>query len=451
MKKWLPGVVLFGALTLVARAQSGCSSESLPVAPVVDAEAPVDAVAKKDASSSKDGGASPEAGELEGWVAWNDYDPKCRFQVPSDRKYMPEPFEWEPCQDTEVTRKMACRRLKKKWAGASGEFIAPGTTLFTRDDGTLMIATVEFLGQSRRFSVFGEVDGPMKIAIHEKYDGECLLSGRHGSGSRYIFQVAERDAQGKWASGPAGIGGSLDDLVPRKLLREPYEIAHTLTAGNAGFIDLSGKIKVYSWDSPPALARTIQGGGAYSFVRMRDDFFWFASDAPAATERIWTPEGGDQLFAGVASDRTRGTADLATDGKDWVWGEGEGKTATTAYATVKIVTAPFTREPSKLQKRVVRNDLGSGAFTAIPFAVAFGYAGHLSSRPDGQEGAMIVRLADGAAWFIPGRGASAVDFQHVLAISKDEAFLRVRDENGTNLYRVRLDSLGAFALPAAPN
>ena len=64
---------------------------------------------------------------------------------------------------------------------------------------------------------------------------------------------------------------------------------------------------------------------------------------------------------------------------------------------------------------------------------------------------MVVRLADGAAWFIPGRGASAVDFQHVLAISKDEAFLRVRDENGTNLYRVRLDSLGAFALPAGPN
>ena len=451
MKKWLPGVVLFGALALVARAQSGCSSESLPVAPVVDAEAPVDAVASKDATPSKDGSASPDAGELEGWVAWNDYDPKCRFQVPSDRKYLPEPFEWEPCQDTEVTRKMACRRVKKKWAGIPGEFIAPGTTMFTRDDGTLMIATVEFLGQSRRFSVFAEVDGPMKIAIHENYDGECLLSDRSGGGARYAFQVAERDAKGKWASGASAIGGSLDELAPRKLLREPSEIDHSLTAGNAGLIDLAGTIRIFSWDNPPILSRTIQAGGSYSFARTREDFFWFSSDAPSATERIWTPEGGDQLFGGQGSDLTRGTADLSTDGKDWVWGEGEGRTTTAGYLTVKIVTAPFTRDPSKLQKRVLRNDLGKGAFTAIPFAVGFGYAGHLSSRPDGQEGAMVVRLADGAAWFIPGRGASAVDFQHVLAISKDEAFLRVRDENGTNVYRVRLDSLGAFALPAGPN
>ena len=443
---------MLGLLSLLAwHALAGCSTISLPVAPVVDAEAPVDAVAKKDATPSKDGSALPDAGELEGWVAWNDYDPKCRFQVPSDRKYLPEPFEWEPCQDTEVTRKMACRRIKKKWAGIPGEFIAPGTTMFTRDDGTLMIATVEFLGQSRRFSVFAEVDGPMKIAIHENYDGECLLSDRSGGGARYAFQVAERDAQGKWASGPSAIGGSLDELAPRKLLREPSEIEHSLTAGNAGLIDLAGTIRVFSWDNPPILSRTIQGGGSYSFARTREDFFWFSSDAPAATERIWTPEGGDQLFAGDASDRSRATADLATDGKDWVWSEGEGRT-NAGFPIVKMVTAPFTRDPKLIQKRVLRNDMGSYGFGARPHTVGFGYAGHSGSRnSDAILGAMIVRIADGAAWFIPGRGAGVIEFQSVLAISKDEAFLRVRDENGTNVYRVRLDSLGAFALPAAPN
>ena len=72
-----------------------------------------------DAARPRDAGpdakdAAPIPGELEGWVRWDDYDPKCNFSIPSERKYLPEPFEWEPCQDTDVTRKLACRRIKKK-------------------------------------------------------------------------------------------------------------------------------------------------------------------------------------------------------------------------------------------------------------------------------------------------------------------------------------------------
>jgi len=440
-------MVLFGALAFTARVQSGCSSETTPVSPAPDAEVPVDS-APRDAGT-KDAKVPPIPGELEGWVTWNDYDPKCGFQVPSDRKYLPEPFEWEPCQDTEVTRKLACRRIKKKWEGYRGEFISPATEIFTRDDGTQILATIRYW-RDHALYLFAEVDGPTKVAVYGTLDRECLITGHSGNGSRYVFQVAERDDQGKWATLPAGIGGHVDELVPKVLLRKPYAIAHTLVAGNAGLIDHSGRLEVYSWTDPPTLVRTIQGGGAYSFVKMHDDFFFWASDAPAATERIWTPEGGDQLLMGVASDLSRGAADLNTDGKDWVWGEGEGRT-NAGYPIVKIVTAPFTRDPSKLQKRILRNDLGNGAFATVPFAVGHGYAGHLSSRPDSLLGSMVVRLSDAAAWFIPGRPASPIDFQDVLAFSKDEVFILVRDENGTNVYRVRLDSLGTFALPPAPN
>ena len=55
----------------------------------------------------------------------------------------------------------------------------------------------------------------------------------------------------------------------------------------------------------------------------------------------------------------------------------------------------------------------------------------------------------GAGWFLPGVRGAPVIFQHVLAITKDETFTLVRDEHGTNVYRVRLDSLGAFTLPPA--
>jgi len=441
-------MLLFGALAFTARVQSGCSSATTPISPAADAEVPLDSAPPRDAGT-KDAKVPPTPGELEGWVTWNDYDPKCGFQVPSERKYLPEPFEWEPCQDTEVTRKLVCRRIKKKWEGFRGEFIAPDTKMFTREDGSLMMATLQYLGHNAIYLI-SEVDGPMKVAVHGSLDRECLISGHSGNGSRYVFQLSERDSQGKWAQQPAGIGGHVDELVPKKLLRKPYAIAHTLEAGNAGLVDSSrGRLEVYSWTDPPTLVRTIQGGGSYSFVKMHDDFFFWASDAPAATERIWTPEGGDQLLVGVASDVSRGAADLNTDGKDWVWGEGEGRT-NAGYPIVKIVTAPFTRDPSKLQKRILRNDLGNGAFAANPFAVGHGYAAHVSSKNDAL-GAMVVRLSDGSAWSLPGRPGPLPHFQDPLAITKDEVFFLVRDENGTNVYRVRLDSLGAFALPPAPN
>ena len=116
---------------------------------------------------------------------------------------------------------------------------------------------------------------------------------------------------------------------------------------------------------------------------------------------------------------------------------------------MKVVTSPFTRDASKLQKRVLRTDLGQGMIAASRFAVGHGFAGHFGQRPNGDEGVMIVRLADGAGWFLPGPNGAPVIFQHALAFTRDEVFTLVRDEHGTNVYRVRLDSLGAFALPAA--
>ena len=450
MKRLLPGVMVAVLVMASLRTQSGCASE-VPVAPpATDGGIDVDAQAARD-SSVKDARVPNTPGEREGWVTWNEYDPKCRFQVPTERKYLPEPLEWEACQETEVTKKLSCRRIRKKWEGIPQNFISPATTMFARNDGSLALTTVQYTSKRDTY-VVAEIDGPMKVAVDVAVNGECILSAGTGRGSRYIFQVFERDTNGKWSGQPSGIGGHIDELMPRSLLRRPRpegsQVTDTLIAGNAGFVLNSGVLEVYSWDEPPSLARTISGG-SYSFVGTHEDFFWYRSSAPSATARIWTPEGGDQLVSGNGSDYSRATADLGTDGKDWVWGEGEGRT-TAGFPTVKIVSAPFTRDPSKLQKRVVRNDLGPGAFATVPFQVGHGYAGHLSSRPNKQEGAMVVRLADGAAWFVPGR-PEVVDFQHVLAISKDEVFFQVRDEHGTNVYRVRLDSLGDFALPPAPN
>ncbi len=452
MKQWLPGTLAVVCTLVALRAASGCSDEP-SVAPTLDAtsDASTDAARPRDAGRDVD--AAPKPGERQGWNRWDDYDPKCNFEVPSEAKYLPEPFEWEPCQDSDVTRKLACRRIKKKWQGNGREFIGPATEVVKADSGNLMILTVRYEPPHFVY-VVAAVDGPTKVAVSARDSGECIFDGWSGSGSRYLFSVAERNGDGKWKRPPGAVGGSVDDLRPRYLLRKtPTDslLSNTLTAGNFGFSNNgNGLLEIYSWESPPALLHTLQGNGRYSFVEVRNDFFFYAADQTSSTERIWTPEGGDQHFVGNGADFSRGTADLNTDGVSSVWGEGEGRT-TGAFPVVKIATAPFTRDASKLQRRVVRNDLGSGGFAGVRFAVGHGYAGHLSSRPNGDLGAMVVRLADGEAWFLPGLRGAPVIFQHILAFTADEVFTLVRDEHGTNVYRVRLDSLGAFALPPAPN
>lgn len=452
MKRWLPGILAVAGTLVALRAASGCSTET-NVAPALDAtdETSVDAARPRDAGRDVD--AAPKPGERQGWNRWDDYDPKCNFEVPSEAKYLPEPFEWEPCQDTDVTRKLACRRIKKNWQGNGREFISPATTMFRHDDGRLFIITLQYLERDI-VDVIAPVDGTPVIALRSPYGGNCTISGTSAGGSRYVFQVSNLDENRKLINPSGAIGGSLSELRPRLLMRKPPNgslVLNEVAAGSLGFINNSaGLLEIYSWDTPPNLVRTQQGNGRYSFVTVRNDYFFYAADRASSTERIWTPEGGDQHFIGDGADFSRGTADLNTDGVDWVWGEGESRT-TGAFPTVRVVTAPFTRDPSKLQRRVLRNDMGSAGFASGRFAVGHGYAGHGSGDSTAFVGSMIVRLSDGAAWLLPGRNGAPVIFQDVLAFTADEAFTLVRDEHGTNVYRVRLDSLGAFALPPAPN
>jgi hypothetical protein len=97
---------------------------------------------------------------------------------------------------------------------------------------------------------------------------------------------------------------------------------------------------------------------------------------------------------------------------------------------------------------VLRSDLGQGIIAAFRFAVGHGYAGHFGQRPNGDQGVMIVKLADGAGVVPAGPERLPPSSSNTPSRSRaTRSSLLVRDENGTNVYRVRLDSLGAFALP----
>lgn len=461
----LPALLVAAAGALVAHLAGACSATAPSPSPVEEdggAPPPPTADAKVRDTSAAD--VPPKPGPLEGWVKWEDYVPGCGFSIPSEPKYLPAPLRWEPCVDTPTTRKLSCRRIALDWPGKwsttqDAEFINPGTRAFVREDGTVLLGTTQYYG-SQRIDLVAEVDGPVKVAVHSQTPTLCLLVGSEGNGSHYAFRVFESDGERISGEGGGAIGGHIDDFRPKKLVRFADKRVHSVLAGNAGFIDFeNGGFALYTWTDPTTrrpIWSAANEGTSLSQLYFFNDFFFWAADGPSSKEQLWTPESGVKDFVNFGADRTRGAGDLGTDGKAWVWVEGEEAPPGYPYKKVKLVTAPFTRDPAKLQKRVLRTDLTAYPFGLIAFAVGHGYAGRSLTRSDGDggyvNGTLIARLADGSAWHLPGGTGASPSFQEVLAITETEVFLRVREAHPgtrgrTNIYRVRLDSLGDFALP----
>ncbi|MFO0643849.1 MAG: hypothetical protein U0183_31785 [Polyangiaceae bacterium] len=435
--------------TLAARGFWGCASDA-PPGPGIETEGgtitPVDA--GRDTSKPEVEAAPPEPEPPEGWVPWNDFSPTCSLYVPPRRDLLPPPLEWEPCLDSPVTQKLACRRIKKKWEGGSGstrgEFLSPITSTMIREDGSVLISTTQYWG-TRRMNIFAELDGAVKVAVYEHRTDNCLLFSGSGSGSHYIFHVNERSSAGRMVGDVSAIGGNIDELVPKALIRTPVnEVEHTLRAGNAGFFDDIGGITLYRWDAPTTPVRIAPGGDYYLVRPWGDMAHWSVGESVA--DMIWTPEGGAQPFV-TFPDRTRGAGSLGTDGVHWVWVEGEGRTTVT-YPRVSLMVAPFTRDPSTLQKRKLRGDLDSLPFGTAKFVVGHGFAARAMDRKDDagvlKTGMLVARLSDGVAYYLP---SDRVELGYALAMTKDEVIVRGRDKDGTNVFRIRLDSLGAFELP----
>ena len=438
------------ATTLAARGFWGCASDA-PPAPAIESDATLTTVdAGRDTNRPEVEASAPEPGPPEGWVPWNDFSTTCSLYVPSSREYLPPPLEWEPCFDTPVTQKLACRRIKKKWEGGSGstqgEFLSPITSAMIREDGSVLVSTTQYWGR-RRMNVFAELDGPIKVAVYEHRTDNCLLFAGSGSGSHYVYHVYEPGPDGRRRGGLSAIGGHIDELRPRSLIRTPpeaTEISHELSAGNAGFFDTFAGVTLYRWDAPTTPVRIAPGGDYYLVQPWRDMAHWSVGESVA--DMIWTPEGGAQPFV-TFPDRTRGAGSLGTDGVHWVWVEGEGRTGLT-YPRVSLMVAPFTRDPATLQKRKLRGDLDSLPFGTAKFVVSNGFAARTMARNNDagvlKTGLFIARLSDGVAYFLP---SETMSFGYALAMTKDEVIVRGRDKEGTNVFRIRLDSLGAFELP----
>jgi hypothetical protein len=165
------------------------------------------------------------------------------------------------------------------------------------------------------------------------------------------------------------------------------------------------------------------------------DVLWSTGDLTSGPIGAYDDERGFHVL--VQPKSTDYASGVGSDGKDIVWtlGEGDEEGAKT-WPVRSVITAAYTTDPAAIKPRRLRSDPGV-IVGPDPWGVGCGYG----ARPIiGTWGLQIVRLSDGVAWHLP--RPAGMSWDRVIGITCDEAFMRVNTNSGSNIARVRLDSLG---------
>ena len=448
----------------LVRASSGCSGE-VAAGPSGDAgpEATI-ADARLDRSAPEEEASYPTP--FEGWDLYPDYDPRCEFYVPRSAAYLPPPIKWEPCRSNPETATKACRQMVFDWdppKSSPRQWTTPGVDAIRSSNGRINLMTARAV-DGDRIRFVADVDGPVHMAIRQKFSPRCALAETWSDGDYYAYAVYDSEAKGELSSyGGGAIGGRIGDLRPKTLKHYHDDVSRGFITGNPGLLELAlGKMTLNSWVDGSVKTQVWSSaqddGLGQNFMFFHGPaLLWQSNTEVFHKLKVFTEAEGTKDLIGNTTDFTVGTADIGSDGKVLVWLEGSSRPQSNGvFPNVAIVTSPYTTDPTKLQRRVLRTDVSGYGFATGPFKVGCGYAarvGFLKVGADLAQGTMLIRLSDGAVWKLPDGPTADWGWRFPLAVTCDEIFVRVADtppgnaSHHFNVARVRIDSLGTPTPP----
>jgi hypothetical protein len=400
----------------------------------------------------------------EGWVPYTCWSPKCPLFVPGEAGQMPPPIEWEPCPEP-LPQDVDCRWMKRSAGGVSFNVGPADMAVDTKTGAPLLEFMRGSLGgdETTVMWIVAEVDGPVRTA---------LFSGNRGTGTcPYIwhdlgenrYALAPVTATGPVVDGHVSeqrgvLAGDIDAPMPQTLVRFPpdHDPAHWYVSADwlvefttayhiAWSWDLKSHTTIYTaGDDPDGLA-------PHEAIVVGKDVFIDVGTLNHCGVMSWNPADGLRPFLRWFGSTTKGAANFGTDGMDLVWTQLEGIGACDQGAKASVWTAPYGTDPATTQAaaRRLRSDLAGR--TMYPYAVADGFAARVVGPMDVPETTLfIVRLSDGYSWRIEGRLENDAHHwtQTFLSVANGEVFASIwGKEIGTNIVRIRLDSLGPGTPP----
>lgn len=450
--------VLVGLVVLAqsATSLSGCESGLADTPPAADASAPevavIDASPRRDAA--REAGPTGSTIRFEEWARWDDYAPNCEFRIPASKEQFPPPLVWEPTPpfgDTGIRG----HRIAIDWAPhPSGVWMRLKNDGLTMPDGTVLLE----IGEAREsgfLHLIVDLQGGIRSAIYAPLK-KCALDSRPSNGTRYAYQVYEY-VGGVESQTHGAIGGLMG--APHPSVVTKYEGSRGLTAAEQGVVEGEGpyfSVAIHPWDGVSPENRLFSGLSVIGLRAYQDIFFFSVSTTYIGAMKVYTPEAGLRDFLTYPGDQTRGVADLNTDGKAWVWLEGsERPPGAQLFPKVALMTAPFERDVTKIQPRVVRSDLTSNGLGISDLRTACGRAARYATRnlSDGgrDAGFEILNLSDGSGWFLPQSIPGVGSFSMLMGLTCDEVILMSEqtvpgEQSRNTVARLELSSLGAFRL-----
>jgi hypothetical protein len=457
------------ATGMVARGAAGCSDNPVQATPDAgELDAAVDVKLDRNIQYPDRVEVPEEAGVFEcgipGFIRDSAYSVNSGFCAPRAKEFMPPPIAWEPCPATAPIQ-AGCRWMQHDWdisAASSLPYITNGFGYSRAGKPVLSFSRYTKAGNLR---MVGELDGPTRFALLETDFVHYVAQHEAIGGDVVTYRVYDSEVKRELSSeGGGAIFAKLDDLHPTAMARFPANSNNgSVFASDLGPLAMAnGKVTQYD-ASTGAFVRDIttgpdEGGAAIPLASANGYLFWDILNSSDKRLRMFSPATGKGDFVTFAPDRTRGAADIGTDGVDMVWTEASGGVipGEYSYPVNSVMTAKF--EPDAA-KRVVRRIGSTGriGFTGEAYRVGCGYAIHdTGDMPNAPTTKRLFRLSDGHRWEIPVilPYLSPGDWQWgaLWGVTCDEIILNAFDRRGLSktpreapvqhLVRLRIDSLG---------
>jgi hypothetical protein len=377
----------------------------------------------------------------DGWVKV-DFD-SCQFYAAPTPDKMPPRVQWEPCDAPLLAAWPSCRQIKVDWPPATG--VLAGEKMpapfggWVDDSGKAWLLTGRYSG-SHLYMLAAEADGPVHQAL--QISPGCGIGGGSLNARKIVYYAArgKTDIEA-WGA----IGGDVDG-VPTTLEIWHDGFGRSYVAGPSAYFAFPEQA-IHPWAPGPPLTtlNITDPGDTHDPVFVGDTLFFQVDSSAYKRIKVYDPANGLRDFVSFGNDVSANAADFGTDGKDMVWMEAFGRaTVEDPWTTINIMTAPYTADPSQIQKRRLRSEAHS--LGAAPFVVGFGYAAHDYSAAADDTGTRLIRISDGQSWrfrrISDPSGGYAWLFNEALAITSDELFISFHHGYDFQIARIRLDDLG---------
>jgi hypothetical protein len=415
-----------------------------------DADAQVDGPPIDAGSCEQDAGPGPT-----GWTPYP-WSCGCVLFTPDspDATLLPSPIDWEPCAAS-LPGSIVCERMTRQTELGPFELGAGVAASVDVTTGATLLQLVRaFVDVPVNHAVVAEADGVVRTSLLLPEDATCRIEAQALSEGHSLFRMIGGLTTGNTLGSEQGfVAGKVEDGAPSDSGRWPLTTsqADRWSISRIWIVRLGDAVTVTSWgaatnhwESP-----TLENKTWINAVPVEGELLLEVDLGPERQLWTWNAKAGLRALRGATG--LTSAALLGTDGVHMAWAEREivpapdgGKQA------AALMRGWFTVDAAELSTQAERVRRQTGALGGAAYRVGCGMAARtIPLSSSARSDLVLTRLDDGVFWVLDASadGAPLLSWERVVGVTCEDIYVEVATEEGLELMRIRLDSLGTGEPP----